>query len=323
MEIDFENTNQLNSKDESPSLENDTTSKKISEILSQYENGVESIFSSSKKEEENYFFLLFSCPDSFHQKYSSLNKNNSSSSNQSTTLKFFREMEKKTKTPELNNEKQYSRLNSISNKDNIEINIEEENNKYIIMLRKIFEKFFGTNESLLEGIIKKYLTLNKLELKKEFDYEDFILIFCSIIKYYSGLNISLELNEFENYLLIFIYGDDNSYTNICKMLNYQLQLKPIAIDYEKNQFKFKKKDSSLKNSFKDIEIIDYNDQEPLLQSFNNNQDINNLQYEDYDINNPIFWPPYYTYKPEKDDKFRDYEANDDFYFGENNVNKYN
>ena len=179
------------------------------------------------------------------------------------------------------------------------------------MLNRIFEKFFGTNLSLLENLILYYFELKK---SHEFEYEDFIFIFCSIIKYYSGLEISLELNNSENYLLIYIFGNDNSYTKICKTLGYNLQLNPIAINYEDKTIKISRKDTNPLNNIKNIELIDYDDKEPLLQSFSKKPNLENLQFEDYDLNNPIFWPPYYTYNPEKDIKFRKYESNDDFYY---------
>ena len=297
--------------------------EKITEILSQYENGIESILEFSKKDdEENYLMLLFNCPDSFHQKFSNLNKSNSNSFNHSTIFKFYGEIDKKKTKNEIKNELEISHLNSFSFKDSIIINIEEEKNEYIIMIKKIFEKFFETNEDLLERLIKRYLLLKKFENNNEFDYEDFIIIFCSIIKCYSGLNISLELNEFENYLLMYIYGDDKIYTYICSLLNYRLQLLPIAIDYEKNHIKI----NIFSDSLKEINKLDKdnsNDEEPLLKSFQKNIHKNNLQFEDYDINNPIYWPPYYTYKPGKDDKFREYEANDDYYYELNNDNYFN
>ena len=316
-------SNQIYEKEANPILNDELTNEKISAILSQYEKGINSIFESTKKSEvENYLMILFNCPNSFHQKYSNLNESNSNSFYHSNILKFFNDIEKKKqKNTESKNELEISRLNSVKIADNIEINIDEEKNDYIIMIKKIFEKYFGTYENILEGLIKEYLVRKKSNNNNEFDYEDFIVIFCSIIKYYSGLNISLELNEVENYLFIFIYGDVKSYTNICKLFNYQLQLSPIAIDYEKRHLDLRKKD----DSFKDFEIVDFNEKEPLLQSFNNEKNKNKLQFEDYDINNPIFWPPYYPFKPEKADKFRLYESNDDYYSGNpdfNNTNEY-
>ena len=307
-----------------PSLDEEQSSTKIAEILSQYENGIQSIFDNPKKDdEENYLMILFNCPDSLHQKYSNLNQSNSNIFNNSLFLKYFNEMDKKkVKHPEIKNELEMSRMHSIRIKDDIEINIEEEKNDYILMIKKIFEKFFGTNENLLEGLIKTYLLIKKTENNNEFNYEDFIVVFCSIIRYYTGLNISLELNENEKFLLLFIYGDDKIYKYICNLFNYQLQLMPIAINYESTHTKMNEvnvKSHTLSDSLKDLQALENNEEEPLLQFFNKTMNDNILQFEDYDIDNPIYWPPYYAYKPEKNDKFRDYEANDDYYF-HNNVN---
>ena len=295
--------------------------EKIRDILSQYENGIQSILESSKKEdEENYLMLLFNCPETFHQKIFDINKSNSASFNYSSLLKFYGEIDKKKfKNKEIKKELENSRLNSLASVDIIEINIDEENNEYIIMLKNIFEKFFETNGNLLEELIKQYLLIKKSEYNNEFDYEDFLVIFCSIIKYCSRLNISLELNEFENYVLVYIYGDEESYTYLCNLFSYQLQLMPIAIDEEEKRWKV----NAFNESIKEISKLDISDEEPLLQSFIKDKNKSNLQFEDYDINNPIYWPPYYSYKPEKDDKFREYEVNDDYYYEFNNDNYYN
>ena len=295
--------------------------EKIREILSQYENGIQSILESSKKEDEEiYLMLLFNCPETFHKKVFDTNINNSNSLNYSSLLKFYGEIDKKKfKNKDIKKDLETSRLNSFVLVDSLEINIDEEDNEYIIMLKKTFEKFFETNENLLEELIKQYLLIKKSEYNNEFDYEDFLVIFCSIIKYYSRLNISLELNEFENYVLVYIYGDDESYTYLCNLFSYQLQLMPIAIDEEEKRSKI----NVFSDSVKDLSKLDISDEEPLLKSFIKEKYKNNLQFDDYDINNPIYWPPYYAYKPEKDDKFREYEINDDYYYEYNNDNYYN
>ena len=74
---------------------------------------------------------------------------------------------------------------------------------------------------------------------------------------------------------------------------------------------------------KDIELLDKYKEEPLLQFSNTFINKNNLQFEDYDINNPIYWAPYYNYKPDKADKFREYESNDDYFYCLNDINIYN
>ena len=310
MEKNINSSNNIDLKELFP--EESKVEKNVRDILSQYTKGIESIFETSKEDEQNYLLLIFNCPDSFRIKYQNLHKN---LLNESLNLKLYAGQSKKQEVS-LNN---YNNSKITNFEDSIYmINLAEKNNKYIIMLNIIFEKFFGTNTYLLENLITYYFESKK---NHEFEYEDFILIFCSIIKYYSGLDISLELNEKENYLMIYICGNDDSYSNICKMLNYNLQLNPIAIDYEENHGIIKKKESNIDNNIKAIELIDYDDKEPLLQSFNSNMKNKNLQFEDYDINNPIFWPPFYSYKPEKDEKFRLYESNDDYFYYKKGSNK--
>ena len=310
MEKNINSSNNIDLKELFP--EESKVEKNVRDILSQYTKGIESIFETSKEDEQNYLLLIFNCPESFRIKYQNLHKN---LLNESLNLKLYAGQSKKQEVS-LNN---YNNSKITNFEDSIYmINLAEKNNKYIIMLNIIFEKFFGTNTYLLENLITYYFESKK---NHEFEYEDFILIFCSIIKYYSGLDISLELNEKENYLMIYICGNDDSYSNICKMLNYNLQLNPIAIDYEENHGIIKKKESNIDNNIKAIELIDYDDKEPLLQSFNGNMKNKNLQFEDYDINNPIFWPPFYSYKPEKDEKFRLYESNDDYFYYKKGSNK--
>ena len=278
--------------------EQDKTEIKVIDILSQYNNGISSIFEESKLEEENYFLIIFKCPESFRLKHQKLAKKNLSDS---INLKLYADFSSKQKIKE----------DSIKIEESLNIKYGEIVNKYILMLNQIFDKFFGNNIILLEKLVRTYFEIKKNE---EFEYEDFILIFCSIIKYYSGLNISLELNSSDNYLFIYIFGDENSYTKICKRLNYELQLNPIAIFYEKNNSNNLPKEPNRDNVLKNIELIDYDDKEPLLQSFNKESAFENLQFEDYDLNNPIFWPPYYSYKEDKDEKFRKYELNDDYHY---------
>ena len=184
--------NKLYEKEVNPSLDDEEVNTKIIQILSQYENGIQSIFESSKKEgEENYLMLLFNCPDWFHKKFSNLTKSNSNLFNSSMIIKYFNGIEKKLmKSNETKSELEMSRMSSVCNKDNLEINIEEEKNDYVNMIKKIFEKFFGANENLLERLIKKYLLLKKSENNNEFNYEDFIVIFCCLTFCFPSYRIS-------------------------------------------------------------------------------------------------------------------------------------
>ena len=276
---------------------------KVKGILSQYKNGIESIFEESKFEESdgNYFLIIFKCPNSFYQKYANFNNE---TLNQSLQIKLFSSVEKKL---DFSSQK-------IFDEEYLNINLKENDNKYIIFLNKIFEKFFGSTIYLLEMLIESYFDLKK---KREFEYEDFILLFCSIIKYYRSLDISFELTNPENYLMIYIFGNEDSYTKICGMLNYNLQINPIAISYEENDENLAKKAALSDSYLKNAELIEFDKKEPLLNSFKN-INIENKQFEDYDVNNPIFWPPYFAYKKDKDDKFRRYEKNDDYHYSKEN-----
>ena len=276
---------------------------KVKGILSQYKNGIESIFEESKFEESdgNYFLIIFKCPNSFYQKYANFNNE---TLNQSLQMKLLSSVEKKL---DFSSQK-------IFDENYLNINLKENDNKYIIFLNKIFEKFFGNTIYLLEMLIESYFDLKK---KREFEYEDFILLFCSIIKYYTSLDISFELTNPENYLMIYIFGNENSYTKICGMLNYNLQINPIAISYEENDENLAKKAALSDSYLKNAELIEFDKKEPLLNSFKN-INIENKQFEDYDVNNPIFWPPYFAYKEDKDDKFRRYEKNDDYHYSKEN-----
>jgi hypothetical protein len=60
--------------------------------------------------------------------------------------------------------------------------------KYQSNLISTFELFDLNSNELIKKIISTYLTKTK---KRSLSYEDFIILFCSIIKYYSSLTISL------------------------------------------------------------------------------------------------------------------------------------
>ncbi len=138
-------SNNLYERKSTMPIHEEQISTKISEILSIYENGIQSIFDSPKRQnEENYLLLLFNCPNSFHEKY---NQTTPNTLNNSMILQYFNNIEKKRLNPEIKNELEKSSMSSIFFKDNIKINIEEENNDYIIMHKKIIEKFYRTNKN--------------------------------------------------------------------------------------------------------------------------------------------------------------------------------
>ncbi len=57
------------------------------------------------------------------------------------------------------------------------------------------------------------------------------------------------------FLLLFKYGDDKIYKYICNLFNYQLQLMPIAINYENTHSKMNIKSHILSGYLKDLQTL--------------------------------------------------------------------
>ena len=283
-------------KEKSFSLNENEKTTTVNQILSQYPNGLQSLLDNQILDKEDlYILFVLNCPDFFSASNSKMDKNKTLSVDFSISLKYFVKHPKNFCDQDIDDE------------NNNKIFVENEN--YKNLLNKIFSKFFDLTDISTEEIIQQYLIL-KSSNTSDINYEDFIFIFCSIIRYYTGLNINLELSFEGNYLFMFFYGDENSYSNLCKLFDYQLQLQPVAINYEnkKNNNNKKKEISNLENEY-----------EPLLDKMN----IKDIQFQDFDINNPVYWPPYFTFDENKKSKFIKYTKNDDFYFDNNESNNDN
>ena len=117
-----------------------------------------------------------------------------------------------------------------------------------------------------------------------------------------------------------LISDSNSIFRLSRSTSY-CSFNAAAISFEVMEPNNLPEEPNKDNVLKNIELIDYDDKEPLLQSFSKELEFENLQFEDYDLNNPIFWPPYYPYKKDKDEKFRKYESNDDYHYSKDINNK--
>ena len=58
-----------------------------------------------------------------------------------------------------------------------------------------------------------------------FTYEDFILIFCRIIKYYTGLQLKLQFTKLPNSFCLSIFGNDEELSKLAEFNEYELKLK--------------------------------------------------------------------------------------------------
>ncbi len=208
---------------------------------------------------------------------------------------------------------------------------------FSFMLKEILSEINKSNENLIDIVLDKYfklkeeknfLLLNDLLSNDNnlFYFEDFIFIFCSFIRYFTGFKIKLELNNDKNEnIILFIYGDEEKYESIAEFLGFELQLKPYALKYDD----YINKLSKANNYKKVLEEKNKNEKIELEENLIINNDINesnyikniniDLQFKDIDINNKLGFPPYFSFELNKKNKFRTYDKNDDYHFCENDT----
>ncbi len=153
----------------------------------------------------------------------------------------------------------------------------------------------------------------------ELDYEDFITIFCSIIRKYTGFDIHISFDLYlygKQEMMIIFTANDEILNKWAIHFKYELQLSPAAIDYNAKKQKKKqyKKMHHLKDQKIPEEMIPLN--EPLspwpTDEFEEEEKV--VPFEEYDIDEAVYWPPYIQYDPQKETKYRRYDKkNDDFH----------
>jgi hypothetical protein len=150
--------------------------------------------------------------------------------------------------------------------------------KYQSNLISTFELFDLNSNELIKKIISTYLTKTK---KRSLSYEDFIILFCSIIKYYSSLTISLSFLNTKDHVMLLFYGDEQVYDNLSRFFEYELQLKPFAYYYHKG--------------------------------INTEQKINWKEFaQETNITSPIYWPPHYHFIYKYESVYQKYDEFDNY-----------
>ena len=225
--------------------------------------------------------------------------------------------------------------------DNIKINEINQRieitERIINYIKTLFEDFQSSSEELLDTILNQfsekksedlknfnneyYDKMNKLYKKitrKEinyyyFEYEDFILIFTKIIKYYTQLNFSISFTDLPETFIMQISGNDEKLAILAEKNEYELQMKFYGLKYQyfSDLYTFKRKKYNLINNKEDNDNLNENFNPNLKKWIP-------LEFSLLDINNVLHWPPHTFYSEEKDDKFQRYEKNDDFH--ECNIN---
>ena len=354
IEENYENKPKITKKtslDKELNLDTDIESI-ANEILNQYQKGINSIIETpSPKDNEIYILFILNCPSSFSLKYDEPNKQTSSLLHNIIAAKYVQQQT--SNYNKIFNPSSNFDFSNTTNKD-IETITDEvkkrinEMKRNINLLHQIFELFEKSTKELIDLIIFKYLKKKKEEIIKknnefyemankiykeiekkgeysELNFDDFLLIFCSIIKYYSGLNIHLDFSESKEQVFLEFYGNEGMYDNLCEFFDYELQMRPLALQYDIYKNTHHSKNTNIKFSYNSIsnnpifnEYDKENENNPLLEQLLINEK-NIPQFKDYDINNAIYWPPYYHFKVNKKNKFRRYTKGDEYHECDKNL----
>ena len=230
-----------------------------------------------------------------------------------------------------------SKINLSSNKkkknqDNNYMNYEGFN----FILKEILDEINKSNENLIDAVLDTYIELkpeknfllnnneNNNTENEFFYFEDFIFIFCSFIKYFTGFKIKLEISNDKNEnIVLFIYGEEDKYESMAEFFGFQLQLKPYALKYE-DYINRQNKSITIQKLTKKKQKEEKIELEENLIINNDNSNENNyiknpntdFQFKDLNINNKLGFPPYLPFELNKKEKFRTYNKNDDYHFCE-------
>ncbi len=282
--------------------------------------------------------LFFNCPKSFYQKYNKNHVELKGIFGIKTLSGFFKEIDLELDN-DINEDEIKEDLNEFDEK-NKSVEIIKRNNitkKILRHLHHLFENFESIAEELISIIINISKKNKSKELKKRnpeyyekmnkifhtitvnntidyyyFTYEDFILIFCRIIKYYTGLHLKLQFTKLPNSFCLSIFGNDEELSKLAEFNEYELKLKNYAYKYQfySDEYEKKKKEnSSTENSSLELGNLITNTKSKNLIV----QEWIPLKYNELNINNSLHWSPYKSYSNDKEEKFQRYDKNDDYH----------
>jgi hypothetical protein len=303
-------------------------------------DGISSLFNEeSPLEDEISYMIIFYCTEEFYSKYSKFsNKDNLSDAqsldpNNETATKILKS-EILDPSPRENNETPPQiKKNDLNYFFDVFMDNEiKESRKFKQLLKQSFENLDKYEDSLLELLITLQCKKNSLtqedELGGEFLYEDFILILLRLIKFYTKLNIKLEIPQGEKKIYIKFFGTETTFDRLANHLGYDLQLKPYALKYNylyskggalgHSSFILNQQDTDLINETR-RDMTNSNIPQNQNDSHENLEDeerhlifeeYKNLQFYELDENNALHWPPYSEFEMSKNVKFRRYEKDD-------------
>ena len=322
----------------------------VDEISSIFKNGFKDLINDKgPREQDPYIFLLFNCPQHFFKRYCDKDFNIIDFQGLNLITNLFVSCDPMLQLDEQIANRTLSQLNKMEEKK-IEEEIGIRNNYSSIiesLLNHVFEYFENASEELISDLLTKIREERMIKMRSEFptefgkinkiyqkilerdnkeldnysylEYDDFVLIFSRILKYFTGLDIQLSFTELPNTFGLAIYGNEKQIDNLAEKNEYELQLKNYGIKYQKILDEENKRSPGLYSN----EILTSNqigeDNRQLLSqtNYDNTNNYRNewipLKYSDLREKNVLCFTPTEKYRNEKEEKFQRYYGGDEYH----------
>ena len=221
----------------------------LNNIVRNYPEGIDSIISTPEPPKQSaYMMIVLRGTESFVNKYINKAKRKNTSDEGDITLVKIEE----------NETEKRNKMNNFTFFEQLKIK-RAETKKYQQIMSKVFNELNKTKEKLVERIVELYCKDKSEKIKQkdeeyykkclntiremfdtelnyyyELSFEDFVLLFCSIIHYYTKIEIKLELRSrnSKKVMLSFYTTKEESYEAFADFFGYELQLKPYAQSYD-------------------------------------------------------------------------------------------
>ena len=322
----------------------------LNEISKIFQNGIQDLIKDKgPREKDPYIFLLFNCPEHFFKKYCDKDFNIIDFKGLNLITNLFVSCDPMLQLDEEISKRTLDELSKMEN-NKIEEEISIRNNYSNIiegLLNHVFEHFENAPEDLLSDLLAKIREERMIKMRNEFpseyekinkifekilemenkemenysylEYDDFVLIFARILKYFTGLDIQLTFTDLPNSFALSIYGNEKQIDKLAEKKEYELQLKNYGYKYQKILEEANKKSPGLYSN----EILTGNeigDDNRQLLSNSNDNNLNTygnewipLKYSDLREKNVLCFAPTEKYKSEKEEKFQRYFGGDEYH----------
>ena len=322
----------------------------VNDMISFYEKGVQDLIDDKgPTEKDPYIFLLFNCPQHFFKKYCKKDLNIIDFKYINYITSLYVSCDPKL---ELNEEIANRTLEQIMEMEDekLEEEIRTRNNYTNILeeqLNHIFEHFDNASDDLISDLIKQCKDSRVAKMKKEFsavyekinkinkkvlkkdkkevidysflEYDDFVLIFSRIIKYFTELDIQLTFTDLPNSFALAVYGNEQQISKLAEKIEYELQLKNYALKYEKilEEENIKNPGLYTEDLLNTSQVGEDNRQLLGNSSNENTQNYKSewipLKYSDLRETNVLCFAPTEKYRQDKEEKFQRYTGGDEYH----------